>query len=108
MVTSRRPLFYYWQDPRVEFVAVDFLDPLETIIRRLRRACKDVTHAFFTSYIHVADFGSLRNKNVPLFQNFLQAIDTVAPQLQRICLQTGCKVNSMSLDLRFSVSRGGC
>lgn len=92
IITSRRPLFYYWQDPRVEFVAIDFLEPLDTIINKLRRVCKDVTHAYFTSYVHVAEFGSLRDKNVPLFQNFLQAIDAVAPTLQRVSLQTGCKV----------------
>lgn len=81
----------------MEFVAIDFLDPLDTTIKRLRSVCKDVTHAYFTSYIHVADFGSLRDKNVPLFQNFLQAIDAVAPSLQRVSLQTGCKASLQSL-----------
>lgn len=93
VITSRRPLFYYWQDPRIEFIAVDFLSPLEIITSKLRKVCQDVTHAYFTSYVHVADFESLRDKNVPLFQNFLQAIDAVAPSLQRVCLQTGCKVS---------------
>lgn len=92
MITSRRPLFYYWQDPRIEFIAVDFLEPLDSIIKQLSIVCEDVTHAFFASYIHVADFKSLRDENVPLFQNFLQAIDIVAPKLQRVCLQTGNKV----------------
>lgn len=93
VVTSRRPLLYYWQDPRIEFVAVDFLDPLKHIIETLRAVCKEVTHAYFTSYVHVADFNALRDKNVPLFRNFLEAVNSVAPNLQRVSLQTGCKVS---------------
>lgn len=92
MITSRRPLFYCWQDPRIEFVAVDLLEPLDGIIKQLSKVCKNVTHAYFASYIHVDDFKSLRDKNVPLFQNFLEAIDIVAPKLERVCLQTGNKV----------------
>ncbi|KAG8163754.1 hypothetical protein KVR01_007051 [Diaporthe batatas] len=91
VVTSRKPLLYCWQDPRIEFVAVDFLKPLDSIIKKLSPVCKDVTHAYFTSYVHVASFNSLRDENVPLFENFLQAIDNVAPKLQRVCLQTGNK-----------------
>jgi hypothetical protein len=74
-------------------VAVDFLSDLDTIITQLRPLCADVTHAFFTSYVHSDDFELLRERNVPLFKNFLSAIDTVAADtLQRVCLQTGGKV----------------
>lgn len=55
--------------------------------------CNDVTHAFFTSYVHTANFAHLRDSNIPLFHNFLVAIDIVAAStLQRVCLQTGGKV----------------
>lgn len=57
--------------------------------------CHDVTHAFFASYVHCADFTKLRDYNVPLFDNFLTAIDTVAAKtLQRVVLHTGGKVCS--------------
>ena len=55
--------------------------------------CQGVTHAFFASYVHAADFADLKTYNVPLFKNFLIAIDVVAASsLQRVCLQTGGKV----------------
>ena len=93
MVTSRSPLKNFWQDPRVEFVAIDFLAPVDTIIQKMLPLCRDVTHAFFTSYVHIDDFKKLRDMNVPLFENFMTAIDTVAGEsLQRVCLQTGGKV----------------
>ncbi|KAL2831202.1 hypothetical protein BDW59DRAFT_169906 [Aspergillus cavernicola] len=69
VITSRSPLKNYWQDPRVDFVAIDFLAPLDEIIRTMT--------------------GVLKERNTPLFDNFLTAIDTVAgPALQRVCLQT--------------------
>ncbi|KAJ6031892.1 NAD-dependent epimerase/dehydratase [Penicillium herquei] len=97
IVTSRRPLPNAWIDPRVEFVAVDFLDPVETIIAKLEDICADVTHTFFTSYIHHDDFRVLRDKNVPLFRNFLDAVDIACPNLQRVCLQTGGKYYGVHL-----------
>ncbi|KAJ5725296.1 uncharacterized protein N7483_006653 [Penicillium malachiteum] len=97
IVTSRRPLPNAWIDPRVEFVAVDFLDPVKTIIAKLEDICADVTHTFFTSYVHHDDFRVLRDKNVPLFRNFLDAVDTACPNLQRVCLQTGGKYYGVHL-----------
>lgn len=93
IVTSRRPLPNAWVDPRVEFVALDFLDTVEHIIWRMNDICVDVTHAFFTSYVHTDDFKVLSDKNVPLFRNFLDATDTVCTELQRVSLQTGGKVS---------------
>lgn len=59
----------------------------------MTRLCQGVTHAFFASYVHAADFADLKTYNVPLFNNFLVAIDVVAARsLQRVCLQTGGKV----------------
>ncbi|OOF93540.1 hypothetical protein ASPCADRAFT_173419 [Aspergillus carbonarius ITEM 5010] len=97
IVTSRRPLPTPWIDPRVEFIAVDFLSPVETIIARIQHVCAPVTHAFFTSYVHDDDFRVLREKNVPLFRNFLDAVDAACPVLERVCLQTGGKYYGVHL-----------
>ena len=87
------PLKSYWQDPGVEFVAIDFLQRTETIVHKMLPYCQDMSHAFFTSYVHTDYVTKLRDLNVPLFENFLTAIDTVAgPSLQRVSLQTGGKV----------------
>lgn len=58
-----------------------------------------MTHAFFTSYIHVDDFAKLKEKNVPLFENFLDSLVAVAPKLDHVVLQTGGKVIYIFLDL---------
>ena len=85
VVTSRSPLKNYWQDPRVEFVAIDFLEPAHTIIEKMLPYCQDVSHAFFTSYVHTDDFAKLRDLNVPLFENFLTALDVLpGTSLQRV------------------------
>ncbi|KAH7341215.1 hypothetical protein BKA66DRAFT_35018 [Pyrenochaeta sp. MPI-SDFR-AT-0127] len=91
-VSSRSPLKNYWQDPRVIFIAIDFLDPVQRIVEKLHPLCTEVTHAFFAAYVHTDDFGELKNANIPLFENFLTAIDAVAGKsLQNVCLQTGGK-----------------
>ncbi|KAI3007399.1 hypothetical protein CBS147346_3208 [Aspergillus niger] len=97
IVTSRRPLPTPWIDPRVEFVAVDFLESVETIITKIKDICAPVTHAYFTSYVHDDDFRVLREKNVPLFRNFLDAVDAVCPALRRVSLQTGGKYYGVHL-----------
>jgi hypothetical protein len=69
------------------------MKPVAEITKIMETACQDVTHAYFTSYVHTDDFDKLREYNVPLFENFLTAIDAVAgTSLQRVCLQTGGKV----------------
>lgn len=74
-------------------MAVDFLEPVDAIIARISPICNNVTHAYFTSYVHTDDFSKLRELNIPLFENFLTSIDQVAGEsLKRICLQTGGKV----------------
>ncbi|KAH7152562.1 hypothetical protein EDB81DRAFT_881530 [Dactylonectria macrodidyma] len=57
----------------------------------MQTLCEDVTHAYFTSYAHTDEIAKLGDLNVPLFENFLLAIDGVARSLQRVCLQTGGK-----------------
>lgn len=64
-------------------------------MEKLQPLCTGVTHAFFTAYVHTDDFSELKNGNIPLFENFLTAIDTVAgDSLQNVCLQTGGKVST--------------
>ncbi|KAF2127630.1 NAD-dependent epimerase/dehydratase [Dothidotthia symphoricarpi CBS 119687] len=93
ITTSRSPLGFSWQDWRVEFVAIDFLDPVEKIKAIMKEhGCEDVTHAYFTSYVHKDDFSDLKDTNIPLFKNFVDSINEVAGKnLQRMSLQTGGK-----------------
>lgn len=94
IITSRRRISQvFWQDARVKFIPIDFLKPIEELVQIMEPLCQDVTHAFFASYVHTADFAKLSAYNMPLFTNFLNAIDTVAgDKLQRVCLHTGGKV----------------
>jgi hypothetical protein len=92
IITSRRPIQSVYTDPRIRFVALDFLEPAEAIVEKIKKLCKDVTHAFFTSYIHDNDFSKLHVKNGPLFRNFLESVDLACPRLQCVVLQTGGKV----------------
>ncbi|GME66160.1 uncharacterized protein K452DRAFT_275951 [Neofusicoccum parvum] len=80
-----------WIDPRVEFVAADFLEPPQKVSESLKSPCKDVTHVYFTSYVHNDDLSKLAEKNVPLFKNFMDVMEQVCPKLERVCLQTGGK-----------------
>lgn len=97
IVTSRSPLLYRWQDPRVEFVAIDFLQPVGEVISKMYPLCGDVTHAYFSSYVHHEDLVKLKELNVPLFKTFLDALEIVAMKtLQRVLLQTGGKVGANS------------
>ncbi|KAF4769852.1 hypothetical protein HAV15_011501 [Penicillium sp. str.  len=91
IITSRRPLNARFTDPRVEFIALDFLKSPASIVEQIKELCGDVTHAFFTSYIHNNDFSKLHEKNGPLFRNYLEAVDQACPKLQRVVLQTGGK-----------------
>jgi hypothetical protein len=92
----------------VEFVALDFLEPVDALVQKMQPFCQGVTHAFFTSYVHTDDFAKLRDLNVPLFEHFLLAIDSVAGKdLQRVCLQTGGKVRCRIFESRIIISWQG-
>ncbi|CAG8065385.1 unnamed protein product [Penicillium salamii] len=66
-------------------------DRLRRLLSRSGVLCKNVTHAFFPSYVHDNDFSVLHVKNGPLFRNFLEATDLACPGLKRVVLQTGGK-----------------
>jgi nucleoside-diphosphate-sugar epimerase len=95
VITSRKSLKNFWQDDRVEYFALDYLKPHDEIVAAMQPYCEDVTHAFYTSYVHTDDFSQLPVYNVPLWENFLKGLEEVAgTSLQRVCLQTGGKVCS--------------
>lgn len=98
VVSSRRPPPTMWIDPRVEFVAADFLEPPQKVSESLKSPCKDVTHVYFTSYVHNDDLSKLAEKNVPLFKNFMDVMEQVCPKLERVCLQTGGKVRNLQCE----------
>ncbi|EKG11792.1 hypothetical protein MPH_11288 [Macrophomina phaseolina MS6] len=102
IVTSRSRPPLLWPDPRLEFIPIDFLDPAEGIVELIRSHCRYVTHAFFTSYVHVDNFSELKEKNIPLFKNFLDAITTVSPNLKR---HYGCHLGPVEIPVCESLPR---
>ncbi|CBF84432.1 hypothetical protein AN9028.2 [Aspergillus nidulans FGSC A4] len=91
IITSRSPLKTAVNDSRVEFIALDFSNPPEKLADQMRSQCADVTHAYFSSYVHKDDFAELNEANRSLFENFLNALVDVAKGLQNCTLQTGGK-----------------
>ena len=91
IVTSRSPFQTTVQDDRILFIALDFSHDAEALANRMRAACSEVTHAYFSSYIHKDDFAELNRANEALFENFLDALLLTAPRLQSCTLQTGGK-----------------
>ena len=91
ITTSRSPFQTTVSDPRIEFIALDFTQKAEALAERMRDVCREVTHAYFSSYVHKDDFQELNTANQALFQNFLEALLLSAPKLQNVTLQTGGK-----------------
>lgn len=91
IVTSRSPFKTVVSDPRIKFVALDFSQDVPTLADKMRAACGNVTHAYFSSYVHKDDFSELNTANEKLFSNFLDALIETAPKLQNCTLQTGGK-----------------
>lgn len=83
-------------DPRIHFVALDFTQPSAILATQMHEAgCGDVTHAYFSSYVHRDGFAELAAANTALFENFLVAIQAVTAagdnNLANVTLQTGGK-----------------
>ncbi|KAI4679683.1 hypothetical protein J4E85_001215 [Alternaria conjuncta] len=91
VVTSRSPFKTTVHDDRIMFLALDLSDNPDALIKKMRSACQDVTHAYFSSYVHKDDFAELNHANEKLFANFLDALLVVAPSLENCTLQTGGK-----------------
>lgn len=97
VITSRSPVKLLVEDARIEFIALDFTNHHEALAQAMEQSCKDVTHAYFSSYIHKDDFAELNLANKALFENFLQALILAAPNLQNCTLQTGGKYYGLHL-----------
>lgn len=91
IVTSRSPFKTTVHDDRITFIALDLSESPEILIEKMRPMCGDVTHAYFSSYIHKSDFKELNIANEKLFSNFLDALLAVAPNVENCTLQTGGK-----------------
>lgn len=97
VVTSRSPFKTTVSDPRIEFIALDFTKDPKELSSAMRDVCADVTHAYFSSYVHKDDFAELNTANEALFQNFIDALLPVAPKLENCTLQTGGKYYNVHL-----------
>lgn len=91
IVTSRSPFKTSISDPRIIFIALDFSESADNLATKMKSLCGDVTHAYFSSYVHKDDFKELNIANSSLFENFLSALRKVAPVLENVTLQTGGK-----------------
>src|SRR5689334_4797374 len=74
IVTSRSPFRTTVQDDRITFLALDFSKDSKTLAEQMQTVCKDVTNAYFSSYVHKDDFSELNTANQALFENFLAAL----------------------------------
>ena len=91
VTTSRSPFKTTVSDPRVSFIALDFSQKPDVLLKEMRGVCKEVTHAYFSSYVHKDDFAELNTANSSLFENFLTALMEASPDLENCTLQTGGK-----------------
>jgi hypothetical protein len=85
-------------DPRIQFIALDFSEDANTLASKMKNSCASVTHAYFCSYVHKDDFRELNSANEALFENFLDALEKVAPKLENVTLQTGGKYYNVHLE----------
>ena len=97
IVTSRSPFKTTVQDDRITFLPLDFSKDSKTLANEMRTFCHEVTHAYFSSYVHKDDFTELNTANQALFENFLAALLDVTPRLQNVTLQTGGKYYNVHL-----------
>ncbi|KAI7152229.1 hypothetical protein KC349_g9061 [Hortaea werneckii] len=92
-------LFSLEQRKRIKHVSIDLTGSASEIAGSLEKAETKSDYVFFYGYIHpsgkqamdpaMAD--ALVEANVPIFQNFLQALDLAKIEPKRILLQTGGK-----------------
>ncbi|RDW58411.1 hypothetical protein BP5796_12341 [Coleophoma crateriformis] len=97
IVTSRSPFQTTVCDDRISFIPLDFSEPSNIVAQKMRSECSSVTHAYFSSYIHKDEFTELNRANEALFENFLDALIAVAPNLENCTLQTGGKYYNVHL-----------
>lgn len=86
IITSRSPLKLPFTDPRIKFVALDFSKTGSELVPAFKDFAGEVTHAYFSSYVHKDDFAELNAANESLFENFMDALIETAPKLQNVTL----------------------
>ena len=91
IATSLSPLQCTVKDDRITFIPLDFTKDANSLIPEMRPVCAKVTNAYFSSYVHEDDFQNLNKANKALFENFLDSLLEVAPNLESCVLQTGGK-----------------
>ncbi|KAM0302371.1 hypothetical protein ACHAPM_004363 [Fusarium culmorum] len=91
IASSLSPLKSRVKDDRLLFLPLDFTKSGKDLVLEMKETCAEVTHAYFSSYVHHDDFEELNRANAILFENFLDALITVAPKLECCVLQTGGK-----------------
>lgn len=96
IVTSRSPFETLVKDDRIKFVALDFTASPQTLADLMKDSCAQVTHVYFSSYVHKDSFQELNQANQALFENFLTAVVNVSPRLENVTLQTGGKYYNVS------------
>jgi nucleoside-diphosphate-sugar epimerase len=99
IITSRRKPVLETNDARIQFVSIDLTDEAQVKEKLLGAGAADTTHMFFTAYIHSKswDGKELCEKNIPIFKNALKVVDSIAPNLERVVLQTGTKYYGVHL-----------
>jgi hypothetical protein len=96
---TNRPLTieeaYLPQDERLQLISgVDLTQQVERVVEDMKAKVPEVdtvTHVVFTAYIQKMDPIELRDVNVALLKTGITAIETLAPNLQAVILQTGGK-----------------
>jgi len=79
----------------VETIAVDLLDPAQTIARLSR--VRDISHIVFGAYIEKATAAEKSTVNVAILRNLLDAVETTSPELQHVTFYQGGKAYGADL-----------
>ena len=74
---------------RAKFIAVDLSDA--AVARRALAQARNVTHVFYSAYVHAPTWAEQRAPNTALLVNVVDALESVAPGLRHICLLQGTK-----------------
>ncbi|KAK8076356.1 NAD(P)-binding Rossmann-fold containing protein [Apiospora phragmitis] len=96
--TSRSAFKPTVADPRIRFIAIDFLHDVPDLVKHMQEVCRLVTHAYFCSYLHKDDFTESYAANKALFASFLSALDQTTPKLENVTLQTGGKYYKLHVE----------
>jgi nucleoside-diphosphate-sugar epimerase len=83
---SRRPAE---SNGRTDFIAVDLSDP--GAAREGLAKAKRATHVFYAAYAHAPSWAEQCGPNTRLLVNAVDALESIAPDLQHICLLQGTK-----------------